>query len=48
MYIFINSRLFIFGAELFIVGTQAIVNKNWTTSAHRLQIQRFQFSFNLT
>ena len=43
MYIFIKPQLFTFGPELFIVGTQTIINKNWTTYAHRLQIQRFQF-----
>ena len=36
-------QLFIFGPELFIVGKQTIVNKDWTTYVHRLQIQRFQF-----
>ena len=43
MYIFINPELFTFGPELFTVGTRTIVNKNWTTYAHRHQIQRFQF-----
>ena len=43
MYIFIKPQLYTFGLELFIVGTQTIINKNWTTYAHRLQIQRFQF-----
>ena len=43
IYIFIKPQLFTFGPELFIVGTQTIINKNWTTYAHRLQIQRFQF-----
>ena len=43
MYTFIKPQLFTFGPELFIVGTQTIINKNWTTYAHRLQIQRFQF-----
>ena len=43
MYIPIKPQLFTFGSELFIVGTQTIINKNCTTCAHRLQIQRFQF-----
>ena len=34
MYIFIFLQLFTFGPELFIVGTQTIVNKNWTNYAH--------------
>ena len=43
MYIFVIPQLFTFDSELFIVGTQSIVNKSWTTYGHRLQIQRFQF-----
>ena len=43
MYIFIIPQVFTFGPELFVVGTQTIVNKNWTSYALRLQIQRFQF-----
>ena len=42
MYIFIMLQLFTFDPELFTVGTQTIVSKNWTTSAHRLQVKRFQ------
>ena len=41
MYIFIIPQVFTFGPELFIVGTQTWVNKNWTTYTHPLQIQRF-------
>lgn len=48
MYIFIIPQLFTFGSKPFIVGTQTIVNKNWTTYSHRLQIQRFKFFLNLT
>ena len=43
MYIPIKPQLLTFGSQLFIVGTQTISNKNWTTYAHRLQVQRFQF-----
>ena len=48
MYIFIITQLFTFGSKSLIVGTQTIVNKNWTTYSHRLEIQRFKFSLNLT
>ena len=48
MYILIKPQLFTFGREFFIAGTQTIIIKNWTTYAHRLQVQRFRFFFNLT
>ena len=43
VYIFVKPQLLTFDPELFTVGTQIIVNTNWTNYAHRLQIQRFQF-----
>ena len=46
MCIFINPQLFAFVPELFIVGIQSIVDKNWTTYAHRFQIQRIQTFLN--
>ena len=46
MYIFIIPQLFTFDPELFVLATQTIVNKNWTT--YQLQSQQSQFFFNLT
>ena len=46
MYIFIILQLFTFDPELFVLATQTIVNKNWTT--YQLQSQQSQFFFNLT
>ena len=40
MYIFIIPQLFTFDPELFVLATQTIVNKNWTT--YQLQSQQSQ------
>ena len=34
MYIFVKPQFLAFGPELFKVGTQTMVNKDWTTYAH--------------
>ena len=43
MYTFMIPLPFTFRQWLFIIGTQTIIHKNWTTYAHRLQIHWFHF-----